>query len=449
MARAHAAPPEAAAFRSELGLPVSGVVVMSGHQAEFWHAGIAAKWFAAAATVRALNAAGVPSGPPAGPPATFAWVVVDQDSNEPAIIRYPSAQGPRLSSSLWRLGPALGEMTDVPTGARPAIRAPEPPESSATPAVARGLAEIARVMHAHADAPTLARQLSAATADLLAGAGPAPTFVCATGIARTSAFAGLLDRIAADPRACTAAYNAAIARHPAAGLKPLAEHELPLWHVRPGEPRRRVFAKTLSSVPVEQLAPRALLMTGLLRWAACDLFVHGTGGGVYDGAAEAWFESWLGRALAPITVATATLLLDHPRAADAPTDRHDAERTLWRAHHARHDPALVGDDWSARRKRDLLEQMAEARRVGKDRRPIYDELHRLLSRVRAENRSRLDELSVAAAAARAALRERPVLNDRTWPFPLHDPRRLADLAEHIAQAVGAPAYHAAHGPAHA
>ena len=45
-------------------------------------------------------------------------------------------------------------------------------------------------------------------------------------------------------------------------------------------------------------------MTGMARLAACDLFVHGTGGGIYDTITEAWFREWLGVELAPTIAVT-------------------------------------------------------------------------------------------------------------------------------------------------
>ena len=39
-------------------------------------------------------------------------------------------------------------------------------------------------------------------------------------------------------------------------------------------------------------------MTGLMRLAGCDLFIHGTGGGAYDLVTEEWLGSWMGWTLA-------------------------------------------------------------------------------------------------------------------------------------------------------
>ena len=70
-------------FRRQLGLTTDRPVIMSGHQAELWHAGIAAKALAAPT-------------PPRHDSAAAAWVIVDQDPGAPArsAIR-SSAKVPR------------------------------------------------------------------------------------------------------------------------------------------------------------------------------------------------------------------------------------------------------------------------------------------------------------------------------------------------------------------
>jgi hypothetical protein len=57
---------QATRFRRELGLPTGKPLIMTGHQAEFWHTGILAKYLAADAAAGALGA-------------DVAWLVVDQD----------------------------------------------------------------------------------------------------------------------------------------------------------------------------------------------------------------------------------------------------------------------------------------------------------------------------------------------------------------------------------
>ena len=62
------------------------MMVMSGHQAEVWHAGILTKMLALRGVAGAAGA-------------RAAWVVVDQDANEPGIIRYPTGSGGTLAGA--------------------------------------------------------------------------------------------------------------------------------------------------------------------------------------------------------------------------------------------------------------------------------------------------------------------------------------------------------------
>jgi hypothetical protein len=104
-----------------------------------------------------------------------------------------------------------------------------------------------------------------------------------------------------------------VARVPEARVRPLrvegARVELPLWWMpgRVGRARRAVWSDELAALKVDELAPRALAMTALVRKELCDLFIHGTGGGVYDRITDLWLGEWLGGgALAPTAVVTAT-----------------------------------------------------------------------------------------------------------------------------------------------
>ena len=63
------------------------------------------------------------------------------------------------------------------------------------------------------------------------------------------------------------------------------------------------------------LMPRALLLTALVRLGMCDLFIHGTGGLIYDRVTEQWFADWLGQAegsIAPMIGVTAAVVAKKP-----------------------------------------------------------------------------------------------------------------------------------------
>ncbi len=425
---ARKAPDGASTFRSELGLPAQGPVVMSGHQAEIWHPGILTKMIALREFAARTHAA-------------VAWVVVDQDSNEPGLVRYPSRLGGgpggpgRLISATWNVGRLMGA-ADIPTASRsPWTDADLDPNwgdrPAATPGVACGLARIRDALRRNAAQPTLAAQLTAATAALAGEGGEAPTMCMASAIARTGAFADIVERMRSDWAVCARAYNDAAAASPGAGLKPLAidRGELPLWRLGAGQPRRRVYAAQLQEIPIAELAPRALLMTAILREFGCDLFIHGLGGGIYDHATERWMGEWLGWALAPSVVATGTCVL--PLRSDPPPSDLEVGRAVWQAHHARHDPGVLGDAWARRRKQDLVAEIADHRRRGEDPAPSFDELHRLLSRVRIENAAGLDALVRRAQELRQGLADAKVAGDRTWAFALYDAEQLVALRDRV------------------
>lgn len=428
LARAWKAPAEAAAFRAELGLG-EGLVVMSGHQAEVWHAGILTKLFALREAAASLGA-------------RSAWVVVDQDANEPGVVRYPTrtASG-QLETALWRISATDATATDTPIAARPAFTAAELEpnwgrQPAATGPAACGLGAIRDALLDAAGEATLAGQLTRATRALLRRTGDADVWFNATAIARTGLFADLLARMAADPAACVRAYNAAAAGHAGAGISQLSESklELPLWRIRPGAARGRVTAGMLGQVPPAELAPRALLMTGMLRRAACDLFVHGLGGGRYDVVAEEWLRSWLGWELAPAVVATGTLLARLEE--EPPPAPEELARARWSLHHARHTPARLGDAWAQRRKEELVEEIRGVRGRGGDAGTAFNQLQDLLSRVRIEHSAALTQLSGEVARLEQRSRQARVALDRTWPFPLHEAGAIDALAAAVRGCFG-------------
>lgn len=419
-------PATARRFREQLGLS-AGRVVMSGHQAEIWHAGILTK-------VLALGHAARVSG------AQAAWVVVDQDANEPGIIRYPSA-GNGLVAAEWRISASDARKTDVPVAARPAfsVKELEPrwgDKPAATGAVACGLGAIRDAFLNAADAPDLAEQVIRTTRNLL-GAEVAPAaWPRATSIAKADIFAEIVDAMKRDPGVCIAAYNAAVSRHPGVGMAPLnaARGELPLWRIRPGAARGRVLASTLGSIPSVELAPRALLMTGLLRHAGCDLFIHGLGGGKYDVIAEEWLGEWRSWKLAPAVVATGTLLA---RLSDSPPPSPESlARARWALHHAKHTPQTLGDSWSQRRKEELVEEIRGLRERGADSYRAFSSLQELLSRVRMEHQDALAGLAREVTGLEARAKESKVALDRTWAFPLHEPASIEALKSSVAAAFG-------------
>jgi hypothetical protein len=442
-------------FRAQLGLPIGGgavvdpLIIMSGHQAELWHPGIFAKVAAAHAFAQTVSAAGMPS--------HTAWLVVDQDANEPQKLKYP-ALGKRgeLVAREWNIDPTP-VLAETPTGMRPALGSGKPlspvPTDVADQALAARLGQLREAIFAHMDAPHAAGQITRVLASLIEPASPLPMTLLATALSRTHLFTKLVDKMIDDPLACIRAYNAAATAFPLSGIRALDESraELPLWHVRPGEPRRRVLAPALVKIPREELAPRALLMTGLVRVAGCDLFIHGIGGGGlsentgYDNVTAQWFNTWLGAdmaqwggKLAPEVTASATLRLALP-GPDAPSQQEIAH-AQWRAHAARHQPSILGDSAGQHGRDALLAQIRTARSRGEQPAAAFRALHAMLDQQRGRHAFQLAALDADAAAFKGRSAESLVRHDRTWSVALHSDASLRDLARAVSARIqdGAP-----------
>lgn len=415
------------ATRRSLGLPEGGPLVMTGHQAGLWHAGILAKYLAADA-LASLAPGGV-----------WSHVVVDQDVNDAGGLAVPTSDLRRVTVRLAPGSP--GRVTAMqPVSSRAGAVPP-----NVHPVVAARVTEIVSLVSATASSPDGPSQLEAMLRRLCEPLFALPRGVRATRLAGTEGFRALLDAMATDPVACVAHYNAAVATAPRARLSPLrtlgGRVELPVWRIDLGTGERRaVFSDSLAGVPVEQLAPRALLLSAFLRLFVCDLFIHGTGGGLYDRATDAWLTGWRPSwRPCPGAVVSATLTL--PLAAPGSLPTPDAiARARWDAHAARHDPSRLGDEASSRTRALLLDRIREAKAGGGDARGAYVALHAMLDEVRARHRTQLDALDATAATLEAAGETARVAHDRTWAFALHPRGSLEALQRLIRGEVvaGAP-----------
>lgn len=448
--------PDALRFRHQLGLPTDRPVVMSGHQAAIWHAGIAAKVLASSAACVRFRA-------------TLAWVVVDQDVGVPGRVSYPLLRAgqagaqPRLARGTLDLLPPVS--AGVVTGMQPGGRCrPLELEKGIDPAVALAIGTMAAALDRRAGTESRAFQVTRAALDLLdpllqnAGEEPGvasersapststPALISALALARTDLFAWMLDQMRRDPAACAAHYNAAVGRHPDARLRPLRlagpeGAELPLWRITPAGLREPVYASDLTLAPGSpaQLAPKALVMTALLRWRGCDLFIHGLGGGIYDPVMEDWLGAWLGvRDLAPAVVASATRLM---ALADQPPPTPEAvARARWEAHHARHNPGEGEATVSEANARTDLNKQAMARAIHRaeptDRPRLFRAMHDWLAEQRRQIGPRLAALDARATELAAHADLSAIVFDRTWPFPLLPRDSMLSLRTEIERAIG-------------
>ncbi|MFO0875002.1 MAG: hypothetical protein U0575_13660 [Phycisphaerales bacterium] len=149
-------------------------------------------------------------------------------------------------------------------------------------------------------------RVTRAAFDLLGAACPPLPLVRSSALLETTLGRALLERIAADPWACAAAYNRAVAATPGAATALTIRDdrvEVPLWRLDAEGRRMRAWDDDLEraaagpatplSAPaasIVRLRPRALMLTGFLRLAACDAFIHGTGGA--DATASRWNAGW-------------------------------------------------------------------------------------------------------------------------------------------------------------
>ncbi len=413
--------------RKALGLAIDRPIVMTGHQVAWWHAGILAKYIACESIAHCIGGEAV-------------WVTPDQDESD-----YPELAAPvrDKAGTIQREVLALTDVTSatrLPAASAPVIRNAEvsTDSSPALASVKSGLDRLNRTLRTHESESTAAKQVSAALTDLMAPhVSPAPV-VFASELHKTDLFNRVVDRLREDASEATRLYNEAAAAVPQARVAPLmrvtasGRFELPLWRLEPSKPRRTVFAHEVNAIPREQLAPKALLFTGFLRFAACDLFIHGTGGGVYDQVTERWFKNWLGEDLAPVLVVSATLRL--PLGSDGPTP-HDINRAVWKAHHALHHPRFISQDELQEERDSIARRIDALKSHGEDPSPAFRALQEFLTQYRTAHRESLDSLRHEANAMLALRQQSEVAADRTWPFFFHDGAALSELAERIDASV--------------
>lgn len=404
-------------FREQMGLNGDEAVVLSGHQAGLWHAGIAAKYMA----LHAASCLGA-----------VAWVIADLDDNRPTLLRIASQDRRGVWRGEW-IELAEGD-TGHPDAAcvsrRPVAVRSDVPEQARLAAMA--------MQEARAGASDLAGQAHRAVEIVLerAGVPRVERVIRASATAQTDFFHAVVDRMIADPRRCVELYNAAVASHPDAGVRALVcrvesgRYELPLWRIGANQPRMPVMVDG-GEVPREGLVPRGLLMTGMLRAAGCELFIHGTGGGAYDRVTEQWFRSWLGLELSPAAVVSATRLLN---LGVEPVEARALERAIAQAHRARHDPGLLGDDAARRAKQALLERIDHLPRRSHERARLFWEMHAKLREVVDEHSEQIAALDARAERMREQFASNEAVRDRTWSIALHDPQTLHDLYEQVREA---------------
>ena len=418
--------------RNALGLAGDGLLVMTGHQAGPWHPGILAKY----AALRWFGQRG----------AATADVLVEHEVADPLVVAVPLrgvGGGLHAGRMVFGVCPDGRPMMSVPP-IRPRMPAVD---GLAVPAAER-LAVWSRALEAAVErAPHLAAQVRGALADVLpAAVAPPASWWGSTVMLATPLGRELVAAMVEDPRRCADAYARAVRAVPEAGIPPLHVRddfvELPLWRITPDGRRRRAddthaaaWLAGGSGAPV--LAPRAVLLTAIIRLGMADLFIHGRGGAVYDRMMRRWLGGWLGVRPTPAIMATADLRLPLGvgRATAAAAGRWPAVATL--AHRVWHDPEALDEleeaivERPGPVKRDLLAAIERAPRGSAEHRRLWRAMHRQLEVLRGVHVGRVEAAERRTAEARRAFAARAVAGRRDWFALLHEPAALEAMAEAV------------------
>lgn len=425
----------------------------TGHQPWLWHPGIFAKDLAVCDLAPRIGA---------GP----FHAVVDQDVRAALGLELPVVRDGRLGVEAVVLGPYDAT---VPTGCQGPVPAHTIRQTLVE--VQRRLgktlaANVKPIMDAFSDPPdcrTLAQQITVALGRLREPwiQEPLPV-IFATELTTLPGFRTLVEQMLGDAPACVENYNRSVATEPAAGVAPLGIRpnrvELPLWALSWGQPRRRVFADLAGRTPVLvledsqpidvpdalagggdapqggrfTLAPRALLLTAVLRRWCCDRFVHGRGGARYDRVTQRWWGAWLGQQLAPVAVVSADLRMDF---AVPVADDGAVAHAAWWSHHVAHNvdravPPSAVDRQQVQRKRFLIDHMDDDRDPQR-RAAAFAQIHAINDALGRAHRGvleragqNLEETKLGRANQRVALK-------RDWCFALYDRAKLQAMARSL------------------
>jgi len=406
--------------------------IATGHQPYLWHPGILSKYLAADAVAQRVDGQTLN-------------VVVDQDVLEGIDLALPVRDGDRLDVHHVRLG-ALQPL--VPLGAQPPIDAGE--AAAALRDVPDSVTvSIKPVLAAFNDLPkcrTVAEQMAVVLDRLLDRWITPPRRMLASELVTSNHGRAIVEAMREQASPCATAYNNAVADVPEAGLTPLAisreRVEMPLWWVRWNRPRQRAYVDVADSEPTwvgeggepidfdrGWLAPRAMLLTALMRSGVCDLFIHGTGGGAYDRATEQWWHAWRNEPLNPKTVVTADLHLPFSAPLATPQE-HD--RAVWFAHHLPHnlDRYHEVDPDLKRRKREALAHMDDDR--DPDRRAeLFDRIHRINDALVARHQPCVQRSEHRVREAEVGLTNRAIAQRRDWCFTLYPDDAIETLHREI------------------
>ena len=393
------------------------LIVVTGHQPEFMHAGAWAKGIVAGRLAQAVEGIGIN-------------VVVDNDTLRQTTISVPAIRNERLTTEQVRF-------TDLPAGhtfeqvPRAGVEDLNRFEQEVISALGKRYAESAMpdfmsALRGAANVRDWVDQIIAGRKGLDALCGVTLTD------RRVSEYWGgplLVDLLCNAPR-FAASYNKALADYRRANRvrgtnRPIPDlkqdgdwWEVPVWAQRASSRRTRLFARTcggevqllandtrLGALPAMgtaepawppepfggwRLRPRALTLTLWARLLVADLFIHGIGGAKYDRITDAIIRDYYGLTPPQVGCVTATLGLDLPtRPATAETLRTTRQALRDLQHNPQRNVGLRPDLLP------LIEQRTDAVNRANKLRDNYPRNHRARAAVFQEIR----DISAAIVAA--------------------------------------------------
>jgi hypothetical protein len=258
--------------RISIGLPVEAQLIVVGHQPEFFHPGILAKFIAG--DIVAQKSGG-----------DLVHLVVDHHVGTSNSIAFPERLGEKL---------VIRDVLLTTFDEEIAMK----DQDRVTPV--DGIDPFAEAL-INAKGDNAAMQVASATDILMSPWANVDHLIGSTALLQTAFGLRVIEEMHRDPDRCRETYNEAVANHPDCVIPMLSNDELPVWYGN----RNSRFGS-----PNDSVQPRALLLTLLARVSLGDLFIHGTGGMLYDKIMEQWVSSWLGITPCPATLATATMHLD-------------------------------------------------------------------------------------------------------------------------------------------
>ncbi len=444
-------------------------MIATGHQAEFFHAGVFAKTVAVDALAGGTNATGV-------------FLTVDSDTAKSDVLSVPVREDGHIKRGSE---PIPGTSARLPTEAF--VRQPASAWNAFFEAVGTGTlagqdSELNTFRNGFLTQPP--RQIDFVTGieqgqtsvERALGLQPCKT-IRISALSETPEFRQFVMHLATRAHETASAYNAAIARYRQRNRvktigRPVPELlidggrvESPFWLLGPDQRRYRMFVsgparevtvwadkERIGSLAGEadaaigclqragwRVRPRALTLSGFARLALSDLFIHGIGGAKYDEVTDDFMRAIFGDVLAPLACVTATLRLieQSPR-----NDSADWRRAQWRLRDVRHNPQRQIEGLPAAllaERSALVEEVLRLRRESprqhSQRRMVHRALREKNAEILAARPGVEKHLADEAEKFRAAWEESQASDDREYFFALHSRGALAALVNGIRDSV--------------